>query len=142
MARMPDDSGKSLIQLNHLALVVDDMDAALQFWRESLGLSAAGERRIVAAESVEIAFLSLGDARLELIKPISDDSGVARYLAKRGPGMHHLCLEVRDLDARLAALAEAGCELINETPRERDGRRYAFVHPASTGGVLLELYER
>ena len=139
---MPDESGKSHVKLNHLALIVDDMDAALRFWGESLGLAAVGERRTVAAESVEIAFLSLGDARLELIKPTSDDSGVAKYLAKRGPGMHHFCLEVHDLEARLAELAEAGCELINETPRERDGRRYAFVHPASAGGVLLELYER
>ena len=67
---------------------------------------------------------------------------MAKYLAKRGPGLHHLCLEVADLDAKLARVAaDSGCELINETPRERDGRRYAFIHPNSTGGVLLELYE-
>lgn len=129
------------IKLNHLAIVVDDLEAALRFWRESLGLAQAGEIESVPAEAVEIAFLSLGDARIELIQPTTDDSGVAKYLAKRGPGMHHLCLEVADLDAKLEALSGRGYELINETPRERDGRRYAFIHPRSAGGVLLELYE-
>lgn len=129
------------IKLNHLAIVVDDMEAALRFWRESLGLQQAGEVESVPAEAVEIAFLSLGDAHIELVQPTSDDSGVAKYLAKRGPGMHHLCLEVADLDAKLEALRVAGYELINERPRQRDGRRYAFIHPRSTGGVLLELYE-
>ena len=130
------------IRLNHLAIVVDDMDAALRFWRESLGLAQAGEIESVPAEDVDIAFLSLGDARIELIKPTGDDSGVAEYMAKRGPGLHHLCLEVADLVAKLDALSASGYELINERPRERDGRRYAFIHPKSTGGVLLELYER
>ena len=139
---MPKESRLSAIKLNHLALVVDDMDKALQFWCESLGLSAAGQPQTVPSEAVDIAFLTLGDAHIELIKPTSDDSGVAKYLAKRGPGMHHLCLEVADLDAKVTELNERGYEFINETPRERDGRRYAFVHPASTGGVLLELYER
>ena len=129
------------IKLNHLAIVVADMEAALRFWRESLGLTQAGVVESVADEAVDIAFLKLGDAHIELIQPTSADSGVAKYLAKRGPGLHHLCLEVTDLDAKLAELRDGGCELINETPRERDGRRYAFIHPNSTGGVLLELYE-
>ena len=130
----------SRIQLNHLAIVVDDLDAALRFWRESLGLSG-GDVTPVPSEAVDIAFLNLGDAHIELIQPTAADSGVAKYLAKRGPGMHHLCLEVPDLDTKLQELADSGCELVNETPRERDGRRYAFIHPNSTGGVLLELYE-
>ena len=129
------------IKLNHLAIVVADMEAALRFWRESLGLTQAGVVESVADEAVDIAFLKLGDAHIELIQPTTNDSGVAKYLAKRGPGLHHLCLEVTDLDAKLAELRDSGCELINETPRERDGRRYAFIHPNSTGGVLLELYE-
>lgn len=129
------------INFNHLAIVVDDMEAALLFWRESLGLAQAGEIESIPAEAVNIAFLALGDAHIELIQPTTNDSGVANYLAKRGPGMHHLCLEVANLDAKLAALRAAGCELINETPRERGSRRYAFVHPKSAGGVLLELYE-
>ena len=130
------------MKLNHLALVVDDLDEALRFWRDSLGLSQAAELQSVPAEAVDIAFLALGDVRIELIKPTSTESGVAKYLAKRGPGMHHLCIEVPDLDAKLGDLRERGYELINEQPRERDGRRYAFIHPNSTGGVLLELYEK
>ena len=133
--------GMTDIKLNHLAIVVDDMDAALRFWRESLGLTQAGAVQSLPAEAVDIAFLTLGDAHIELIQPTTADSGVAKYLVKRGPGLHHLCLEVHDLDAKLAQLSESGCELINESPRERDGRRYAFIHPKSAGGVLLELYE-
>ena len=129
------------IKLNHLAIVVDDMDAALRFWRETLGLAQAGDIKSVPAEDVDIAFLSLGDAHIELIQPTTDESGVAKFLAKRGPGMHHICLEVANLDAKLAALRAAGCELINDVPRKQEGRRYAFIHPKSAGGVLLELYE-
>ncbi len=130
------------VKLNHLAIVVDDLEAALRFWRESLGLVQAGPLQSVPAENVDIAFLALGDAHIELIQPTTSAGGVAKYLAKRGPGLHHLCLEVADLDAKLNELSSAGYELINETPRERDGRRYAFIHPKSAGGVLLELYER
>ena len=130
------------IRLNHLAIAVDDLDDALRFWRDSLGLAQAGEVESVAAEEVDIAFLALDDAHIELVKATSADSGVAKFLAKRGPGMHHLCLEVPHLDAKLGELREDGYELINEEPRERAGRRYAFIHPKSTGGVLLELYER
>ncbi|MYA93893.1 MAG: VOC family protein [Chloroflexi bacterium] len=127
--------------LNHIALVVADLGAALDFWGGQLGLPSDAAQTI-PDEGVEIAFLQLGTARLELIQPLEQDNGVARYLAKRGPGLHHLCLEVPDLDVKLDELAAQGIELINDTPRERDGRRYAFVHPASTGGILLELYDR
>ena len=130
------------VSLNHLALVVDDLESALRFWCDAVGLSRAGEPESVADEAVAIAFLQLDTGHLELIQPTSSDSGVAKYLAKRGPGMHHLCLEVQDLDAKLKQLAASGVELINEVPRERDDWRYAFVHPKSSGGVLLELYER
>lgn len=128
--------------LNHIALVVADLREALDFWGEQVGLAAAGAVQTIEDEGVDIAFLQIGAARLELIQPRDRDTGVARYLAKRGPGIHHLCLEVPDLDAKLSELAAQGIELINESPREREGRRYAFVHPASSGGVLLELYER
>ena len=93
-------------------------------------------------EEVDIAFLPLGDSEIELIAPFTEGSGVAKYLAKRGAGMHHLCLEVDDIDAVMQQLVANGTELINDVARTRpDGRRYAFVHPRSTGGVLLELYE-
>lgn len=129
------------IKINHLAVVVEDIDAALQFWRDALGL-AADAPQAIPDEDVDAAFLQLGNARIELIKPRSADSGVAKYLAKRGPGLHHLCLEVPDLDAMLSQLRERGCQLINEEPRRSHDRRYAFVHPHSASGVLLELYER
>ncbi len=135
-------SRMSNFTLNHLALVVDDLDEALRFWRDNLGLTAAGDVQSLPSEAVDIAFLELGDVRIELIKPTSIESGVAKFLKNRGPGMHHLCLEVPDLDEKLADLRDCGYQLINEQPRERDGRRYAFIHPNSTGGVLLELYER
>ena len=130
------------IAFSHLAIVVDDLQSALKFWRDSIGLSQAGEIEWVAAEEVDAAFMTLGDAKIELIEPTTVDSGIAKFLAKRGPGIHHLCLEVPDLDAKLEDLSARGYQLINETPRERGGRRYAFIHPKSSGGVLLELYER
>ena len=130
------------IKINHLAIVVEDVEESLGFWRDGLGLPLGGEIEDVPAEEVKVAFLDLGESHIELIQPTTDDSGVAKYLAKRGQGMHHICLEVDDIFAKLSELSEKGYELINETPRERDGRRYAFVHPKSTGGILLELYER
>ncbi len=129
------------MKINHIAIVVDDVNEALAFWQTALGL-AVEKVEHNEGEAVDIAFLPLGEGEIELIAPFTGDSGVAKYLAKRGAGMHHLCLEVEDLDAAIAQLIANEVELINETPRTRpDGRRYAFVHPSSTGGVLLELYE-
>ncbi len=128
-------------KIHHVALAVDDMETALAFWRDALGMRVA-ERRQVPAEAAEIAFLPLGESELELVRPTSEESGLARFLQKRGPGMHHLCLQVEDLDGMLAQLRAQGVELINDTPRNgADGVRYAFIHPRSTGGVLVELYE-
>lgn len=129
------------IKINHVAIVVEDVREALAFWRDALGLPLQ-HTEINDAEAVEIAFLPIGEGEIELIQPTTDDSGVAKYLAKKGAGLHHLCIEVEDIAAALARIAESGAELINETPRTRpDGTRYAFVHPKSTGGVLLELYQ-
>ena len=133
--------GIILTKINHIAIVVDDVNVALNFWQKALGLSLA-QIEHNEDEQVDIAFLPLGESEIELIAPFTEDSGVAKYLAKRGAGMHHLCLEVDDIEATMQQLVAGGAELINETPRTRpDGRRYAFVHPRSTGGVLLELYE-
>jgi methylmalonyl-CoA/ethylmalonyl-CoA epimerase len=129
------------IQIDHIAVVVEDMDEALAFWRDALGLPLAGEERN-DTEGVQVAFLPAGDARIELLRPLTDEGGVAKFLAKRGGGMHHLCLAVPDIEASMRQLAAHGVELINEAPRTRDdGTRYAFIHPKSTGGVLVELYE-
>lgn len=128
-------------KINHLAVVVSDMEAALAFWRDALGIPLA-EMREVPAEAAQVAFLPIADAEIELVKPTTEDSGLAKYLAKRGPGMHHLCLEVDDLAAMLHQLKAKGIRLINEEPRlAADGKKYAFIHPESTHGVLVELYE-
>lgn len=127
--------------VHHLAVVVDDMERALSFWRDALGLELA-DLRDVPEQASEVAFLPAGDAEIELVRPTSTDSGVARYLAKRGPGLHHICMSVGDLSGTLGRLAAKGVRLINAEPMTgADGRRYAFVHPESTGGVLLELYQ-
>lgn len=127
--------------INHVALVVQDMEQSLSFWRDALGIDLH-ELRDVPAESSQVAFLPVGGSEVELVRPTTEDSGIAKYLAKRGPGMHHICLEVDDLEAMLAQLKGRGVHLINEEPRRAaDGKIYAFVHPESTGGVLLELYQ-
>jgi methylmalonyl-CoA/ethylmalonyl-CoA epimerase len=129
------------VKINHVAIVVPDVEAALRFWRDALGLPLAHTENN-EAEAVKIAFLPVGEGEIELIAPTTDDSGVARYLAKTGGGLHHICVEVEDIDASLGQLSANGAELINTEARTRpDGTRYAFVHPKSTGGVLLELYE-
>lgn len=127
--------------INHVAVVVDDMDSALTFWRDALGMDLH-ELRDVPAEKSEVAFLPLPGSEIELVRPTTDDSGIAKYLNKRGPGMHHICLEVDDIAAMLAQLKAKGIRLINEEARTAaDGKRYAFIHPESTGGVLVELYQ-
>ncbi len=130
------------IAIDHIAIVVSDMEAALGFWQGALGLDLQ-RMEAVAAEDVEVAFLETENAHIELLLPTGDDSGIARYLASRGEGMHHLCLAVGDIEAAMQRLDDAGIELINERPRQReDGTRYAFVHPKSSGGVLVELYQK
>jgi methylmalonyl-CoA/ethylmalonyl-CoA epimerase len=128
-------------QINHVAVVVDDMEKALAFWRDGLGMDLH-ELRDVPAEKSQVAFLPLPGSEVELVQPTTDDSGIAKYLAKRGPGMHHICLEVDDIDGMMTQLKTKGIRLINEEPRTAaDGKRYAFVHPESTCGVLVELYQ-
>lgn len=127
--------------INHVAVVVDDMDKSLKFWRDALGIELH-ELRDVPAEKSQVAFLPLAGAEVELVMPTTDDSGIAKYLAKRGPGMHHLCLEVDDIEGMMKELKSKNIRLINEEPRTAaDGKKYAFVHPESTGGVLVELYQ-
>jgi methylmalonyl-CoA/ethylmalonyl-CoA epimerase len=127
--------------INHVAVVVDDMEKSLLFWRDALGMELH-ELRDVPAENSRVAFLPLANSEVELVSPTTDDSGIAKYLAKRGPGLHHICLEVDDLQGMLVQLKAKGIRLINDEPRTgADGRRYAFVHPESTSGVLVELYQ-
>lgn len=128
------------LKINHIALVVDDLEHALDFWRDGLGLTLA-ETEDVPEQEARVAFLPLGESHVELVRPTTATSGLARYLAKRGPGMHHVCVEVDDIAATLDRLKTRGFRLIDETPRRRAGRQYAFVHPESAHGVLVELYQ-
>lgn len=129
-----------LTKINHVAIVVGDIDESLKFWRDAMGIDLHHIEDVPSQKSM-VAFLPLGESEVELVKPTSDDSGVAKFLAERGGGMHHLCFEVDDISAKLADLKEKGVRLIDEVPRELPGRKMAFIHPKSTGGVLVELYE-
>lgn len=129
------------IRVNHIAVVVSDVQQALKFWQDGLGLTLQRTEQN-DHEAVNIAFLPVGDSEIELIAPTTEESGVAKYLAKTGGGLHHICVEVEDIETSLKHLKERGYELINETARIRpDGIRYAFIHPRSAGGVLVELYQ-
>jgi methylmalonyl-CoA/ethylmalonyl-CoA epimerase len=130
-----------ITKINHIAILVGDLESPLNFWRDALGLELTQVEE-VPGEQARIAFLPTGDSEIELVQPTTDDSGLARYLEKRGPGMHHICLEVDDIDGMLAQLKEKGVQLINEEAKVgSEGRRYAFVHPKSASGVMVELYE-
>ena len=127
--------------INHIAILVEDLDNSLEFWHNTLGIEPS---RVTEApeEAARIAFLPVGDSEVELVQPTTADSGLSRFLDKRGPGMHHLCFEVDDLPGLLMKLKTNGVQLINEEPKVGDdGRLYAFIHPKSTNGVLLELYQ-
>jgi methylmalonyl-CoA/ethylmalonyl-CoA epimerase len=129
-----------LKKINHVAIVVADIDESLKFWRDALGIELS-HIEDVPSQKAQVAFLPLGDSEVELVKPTTDDSGAAKFLAERGGGMHHLCFETDDVAAMLANLKAKGVRLINEEPIVLPGRKMAFVHPKSTGGVLVELYE-
>lgn len=130
-----------LKNLNHIAVLVPDLDQALEFWRDQLGLSL-DHIETVSGMNAKIAFLPLGESEIELVQPTDQDSGLARFLDKRGPGLHHICIEVEDLGAKLEDLKEKGVQLIDEQPVTlEDGRQLAFIHPKGAGGVLVELYQ-
>ena len=128
-------------RIAHIAIVVEKLEDALHFWQDALGLPLERTEQN-PDENVAIAFLPLGESEIELLEPTDPESGIGKFLAKRGAGMHHLCLQVEDIQATMERLRAHGVELINESPRTRpDGTRYAFVHPKSAFGVLVELYE-
>ncbi len=132
---------KEAIRLEHIAIAVEDLEAAVALYSAILGHEEAG-REEVASEGVRIAFFEAGESRIELLEAMTEDSVVGRFLARRGPGLHHIALEVADIDAALARCKTAGLETIGEAPRVgAGGRRVAFLRPGSTGGVLVELSE-
>jgi len=129
-------------KIDHIGIVVQDIEAALKVYRDALGLELT-KTEFVPEQQVKIAFLPTGESEIELVQPTTDDSGIARYLARRGEGIHHICLEVDDIEAALVQVAAQGMELIDKTPRTGSGgQKLAFVHPKSAHGVLIEFYER
>ena len=127
-------------KIDHIGIVVADIEQALEAYQVALGLPLK-EVVDVPDQQVRVAFLPVGDSNIELLQPTTDDSGVARFLDKRGEGIHHLCLEVKDIDATLEQLRAHGVPLIDQQPRPGAHGRVAFLHPKGMHGVLLELVE-
>jgi methylmalonyl-CoA/ethylmalonyl-CoA epimerase len=127
-------------KINHIAVVVEDIQSSLVFWEDALGIKMS-KVEDVPAQKAKVAFLPVGDGKVELVQPTDPESGTAKFLSEHGGGVHHLCLEVDDINGMLAQLKEKGIRLINESPLEMEGRKIAFIHPKSAGGVLVELYE-
>ncbi|MBU0638176.1 MAG: methylmalonyl-CoA epimerase [Planctomycetes bacterium] len=125
-------------RIDHLGIAVNSIAEASCFYRDALGLTC-GEGQVVPEQKVRVQFFQLGEVRIELLEPTAADSPIARFLAQRGPGLHHIAYHVDDLPATLAALKAAGVRLIDEKPRAgAHGMKIAFAHPKSTGGVLSE----
>jgi methylmalonyl-CoA epimerase len=124
-------------RIAHVGIAVSDLEPALAFYRDVLGLEPHAPEMVDGASIVALPF---GDSEVELLAPIEADSPIAKFLARRGPGIHHICYRVPDLDAALEACRRAGYRLVDEVPRMgAGGRRIAFVHPKGTAGILLEL---
>jgi methylmalonyl-CoA epimerase len=139
---MIDERGSAPGRLDHVGVAVRSLAEALRPYTEGLGLVIGGTEE-VPAQKVRVAFLPIGETRIELLEPTAADSPIARFLERRGEGIHHLCLEVDDLEAALARLKAAGVPLVDDAPRPgAEGCRVAFVHPKGLAGVLLELTER
>jgi methylmalonyl-CoA/ethylmalonyl-CoA epimerase len=129
-----------MFKIDHLGIAVKSLESAKKIYQQ-LGLRVAGEE-VVPHEKVRVAMVPVGDSRLELLEATSDDSAIARFIARRGEGLHHVALHVDDLSTAVANLKASGARLINDQIQVgAGGHRYVFVHPSSAGGVLLELCE-
>jgi methylmalonyl-CoA/ethylmalonyl-CoA epimerase len=128
-------------RIDHLGVAVEDLEAAIALHEGTYGMALV-HREVVAEQGVEAVLLDVGENHVELLRPLSPDTPVGRFLAARGPGLHHVAYQVRDVEAALAALRERGTSLIDEVPRTGiRGSRVAFVHPRSAGGVLTEIVQ-
>ena len=128
-------------RIDHIGVAVADLDAAIALHEQTYGMPLV-HRETVTEQGVEAALLDVGESHVELLRPLSEDTPVGRFLAKRGPGLHHVAYGVEDVEAALRALREQGLRLIDEAPRTGiRGSRVAFLHPASSGGVLTELVQ-
>ena len=129
------------MKINHLGIATKGIDEALAFWSDALGLENV-HTEVVEDQKVRVAMLPLGESRIELLEPTSDDSPISKFLEKRGGGIHHIAVEVTDIEASLATLKAKGIRLIDESPRSgAEGCLVAFIHPSSANGVLLELVQ-
>lgn len=130
------------MKINHLGIATKSIEEALKFWENSLGLENV-HTEVVEEQKVRVAMLPIGESRIELLEPTSDDSPISKFLEKRGGGIHHIAIDVENIEESLAKLKAEGARLIDETPRiGAEGCLIAFVHPAATGGVLLELTQK
>src|SRR6185295_12120264 len=128
--------------LDHIGIAVKDLDAALAFYRDALGLEVEAPEE-VASQRVRAHFIPVGESKLELLEATAPDSPIAKYVEKRGPGIHHITLRVDDIHAALAQLKARGARLVDQQPRPgAEGARVAFIHPSAAHGVLVELKER
>jgi methylmalonyl-CoA/ethylmalonyl-CoA epimerase len=128
-------------RVDHIGLAVEDLDAAIALHEEAYGMALV-HREVVDEQGVEAVLLDVGENHVELLRPLADESPVGRFLAERGPGLHHVAYQVTDVQATLAELRERGLQLIDETPRTGiRGSRVAFLHPAASGGVLTEIVQ-
>lgn len=129
------------MKISHLGIATRAIDEALKFWQDALGLENI-HSELVEEQKVRVAMLPIGDTRIELLEATSDDSPIAKFIEKRGGGIHHIAVEVENIEASLAKLKAEGARLIDEKPRiGAEGCLIAFVHPSSTNGVLLELIQ-
>jgi methylmalonyl-CoA epimerase len=133
-------NGLSGFKIDHLGIAVRSIERALQFYRDVLGIGVSS-RETVPHEKVHVAMLPLGESRIELLEPTEADSVIGRFLEKRGEGLHHVAVRVPDLAAAVDRLHASGARLLNEPRAGAGGHLYVFVHPASTGGVLIELVQ-
>jgi len=130
-------------KIHHLGIAVQSINDALPFYEQALGLKQSGPMEEVKEQGVRVCFLGIGESRIELLEPLSEDTPVGKFIKKRGQGIHHLCCQVDDIEKALENCAQKGIRLIDETPRiGAHQARVAFIHPQSTGGVLLELLEK
>lgn len=130
------------MKIDHLGIATKGISEALKFWEDALGLENV-HCEVVEEQKVRVAMLPLGESRIELLEPTADDSPISKFLEKRGGGLHHIAVEVENIDAALARLKDRGMRLIDEAPRiGAEGCLVAFVHPSSANGVLLELVQK
>jgi methylmalonyl-CoA epimerase len=129
------------MKVDHIGIATKSIEEGLAVWRDTLGLEVHSSDE-VKEQGVKVCMLAVGDTHVELLEPLGDETPVGKFLAKRGPGIHHIAIEVSDIHGSLAQLKERGARLIDETPRVgAGGSLVAFVHPSATNGVLLELVQ-